>query len=355
MRKKIVTILLLGLCTLTLSSLGAQETVKAQEEKPKFDLKLNTQLHGVLYTRYEYHTGRDNGQRFQVRNARLSAKGDINAYLDYTLQYDFSDEGKGKVVDAFVRVKPLGNNKLSFSLGQMRAPFTLDAHRGPDTQHFNNRSFISRIGGVRDIGFMAEYNFNLGIPMTLQAGAYNGDSFEDQKELRKSFLMYQVKYQAQISKNLYFAASHRNLKPGEVREAMWDGGFRVTAKNFLFEAEYMLQTYAHNAFKKVHYVNSFFCYDILVENKGLNKVSLLARYDYMGDYSAGTAFDQVTGKLALTSSHRSRATAGLTVSIAKKAFKGDIRVNYEKYFYGKDAVRPKYEDDRFVVGFVVSF
>ena len=272
MKKVFATLLLLAIYSFGANSTYGQDSLQdspsnqeQKKESPDFKLVLQPKLGGVLFTRYEFHTGSDSGQRFQVRNARLNLSGELNDYMDYMFQYDFSDEGKGKVVDAFVRIKPLGTNKFSLALGQMRAPFTIDAHRGPDTQHFNNRSFISRIGGVRDIGIMGEFNFALAdVPMTLQAGVFNGDSFEDQKELRKNFMMYQAKYQAQITNNIYFSASHRNLRPGEIRENMWDAGFRFTIENFLFESEYMLQTYGHNAFKDVHYVNAFFCYDLRV-------------------------------------------------------------------------------------------
>ncbi len=53
--------------------------------------------------------------------------------------------GSIKMLDAYARVFPVKD--LNFTIGQMRVPFTIDAHRSPHQQYFANRSFYSQAGG----------------------------------------------------------------------------------------------------------------------------------------------------------------------------------------------------------------
>ncbi len=54
---------------------------------------------------------------------------------------------------------------LNFTIGQMRVPFTIDAHRSPHQQYFANRSFIAKqVGNVRDVGFTAGYTNKRWLP-----------------------------------------------------------------------------------------------------------------------------------------------------------------------------------------------
>ena len=73
---------------------------------------------------------------------------------------------------------------LTVTAGQMRVPFTIDAHRSPHQQYFANRSFIAKqVGNVRDVGVTLGYKFGTGIPVTLEGGLYNGSGLTNQKRM----------------------------------------------------------------------------------------------------------------------------------------------------------------------------
>ena len=61
-------------------------------------------IHGVVRTRWEgeFIHG-DFGQRFQVRNARVSVGGNILKSLSYFVQIDACDRGKFTFLDAYAR------------------------------------------------------------------------------------------------------------------------------------------------------------------------------------------------------------------------------------------------------------
>jgi hypothetical protein len=101
--------------------------------------------------------------RFEVRNARFGARGDINNYMSYRVELDLSDEGKMKMLDAYVKFTPVEN--LDFYLGQRKIPFSSDYMRNPAENIFANRSFVAKYinDGLRDIGFYADYKFTVNI------------------------------------------------------------------------------------------------------------------------------------------------------------------------------------------------
>ena len=111
-------------------------TASAQLTIPKEYLP---EVHGTIRGKYELQT--TNGmQRFQVRNARVSLDGKVLPVIAYKAEIDLSDEGSIKMLDAYARFVP--NDTWNVTLGQMRVPFTIDAHRSPHQQYFANRSFI---------------------------------------------------------------------------------------------------------------------------------------------------------------------------------------------------------------------
>jgi len=95
------------------------------------------EIHGTIRGKYEYQT--ETGEsRFEVRNARFSVSGNVHPLVAYKAEIDLSDEGSIKMLDAYARVFPVKD--LNFTIGQMRVPFTIDAHRSPHQQYFANRS-----------------------------------------------------------------------------------------------------------------------------------------------------------------------------------------------------------------------
>ena len=78
----------------------------------------------------------------------------------------------------------------------------------------------------------------------------------------------------------------------------------------------------------------------------------------MSDHSDGTRYldgkESTNGRLTVNDYERSRLTIGTTLSI-EKSFVSDIRINYEQYFYRKDAVPKVSERNKFVVEFMTRF
>ena len=87
----------------------------------------------------------------------------------------------GEVLDAYARFVP--NDTWNVTLGQMRVPFTIDAHRSPHQQYFANRSFIAKqVGNVRDVGATGAFSLKEGLPLKLEGGLFNGSGLTNQKE-----------------------------------------------------------------------------------------------------------------------------------------------------------------------------
>lgn len=324
--------------------------------------------------------------RFEVRHARIDMTGRVTPIFDYRIQVDFSDEGSVKPVDAYIHFTPFKGFELT--AGQMRIPSTLDAHRSPANQFFANRSFIAKYGGLRDVGMMLGYTFsNTPFPIILQAGIYNGASFSEQKNWHVA-LLHTFKAQFLVSRQWVFTCGIQDRKPDSVRFYMVDAGGYYQGERLHVETEYLYYHYAHNAFRDVNCVNAFANYDLPIKFCSLallsgsssngnapdgnsdaskylfKKISFLVRYDYMQDHSngkelathSGTSATGTVGTqtLAITNYHRSRATYGITLSMGKP-FTADLRLNYEDYFYRKNAVIPKGEQDKFVIELMLKF
>lgn len=100
-----------------------------QLDKQTMELKdYLPEIHGTIRGKYEFQT-ETNESRFEVRNARFSVSGNVHPIVAYKAEIDLSDEGSIKMLDAYARVFPVKD--LNFTIGQMRVPFTIDAHRSP--------------------------------------------------------------------------------------------------------------------------------------------------------------------------------------------------------------------------------
>ena len=284
------------------------------------------EINGTIRGKYEYQTEEGEG-RFQVRNARFSLSGKVVDAVSYKAEIDLSD-----------------------------VPFTIDAHRSPHQQYFANRSFIAKqVGNVRDVGATLGYTFNVGFPIILEAGMFNGSGLTDQKDFWTNNINYSAKAQFFFPKGFNLTLSVQKIKPEAVNIMMYDAGAYYHGNGWHVEAEYLYKHYADNAYGAVHSFDGFVNYDIKVGGKKplVKKVSPLARFDYMSDHSDGTA-DAETGLLNTTDYRRSRITGGVTLSLGTP-FVSDIRLNYEKYFYREGAVAKPSERDKIVIEFMTRF
>lgn len=320
-------------------------------------------LGGTIRGKYEYQTGEREG-RFEVRTARLNVVGDVNAHVAYKAEIDLCDEGTIKMLDAYAVVKPM--KRLAVTIGQMRVPFTIDAHRSPREQYFANRSFIAKqVGNVRDVGARVGYTLQTRFPIVLEAGLYNGSGLTNQKDFWTSGANYSVKMQLFLPVGLNVALSAQKVKPQDVGVMMYDAGITYHYKGFIAEAEYLYKHYAGGAFRPVHAFDCFASKDIALRKCLFTKVSPLLRFDYMSDHSDGKRYapdgegrekqqPETAGRLIVNDYRRSRLTGGVTLSLGKP-FVADLRVNYEKYFYRHGAVIKPSEKDKIVVEMMVSF
>ena len=307
------------------------------------------EIHGTIRGKYEYQF-EDNKGRFQVRNARFSLSGKVAPIVSYKAEIDLSDEGAIKMLDAYARITPLPT--FDITIGQMRVPFTIDAHRSPHQQYFANRSFIAKqVGNVRDVGATLAYTWKIGIPVRLEAGIFNGSGLTNQKDFWTNRINYSAKAHLQLPKGFNLVGSVQKISPENISIQMYDIGAYYHAGRWHVEAEFLRKHYAGGAFKPVNAFDGFVCYDQPLP-KVFEKISFLGRFDCMSDHSNGEAGEG--GALVVDDAARKRLTVGTTLSLVKP-FVADLRVNYENYFYDNNALAAVSERDKIVVELMVRF
>ena len=327
-----------------LAFLSASAT--AQESKNPY----LPQIHGTIRAKYEYEPQIDKG-RFEIRNARLSVEGKIIPIVRYKAEVDLSDEGSIKMLDAYVRLQP--KELLKFTFGQMRVPFSIDAHRSPHLQYFANRSFIAKqVGNVRDVGAAASWTFGSGVPVTLEGGIFNGSGLTNQKHFWTSNYNFSFKSQICLWRRFNIVLSCQKAGAADVNTYMYDGGVYWDNSRWHVEAEYLRKHYARNSFRPVNALDAFAAYRLPLKGRK-TALSFLGRYDYMSDHSNGKKDE--SGLLRTDDPERHRLTAGLTLSLGKGALQADIRLNYEQYFYNKGVEPSISERNKIVLEFVAHF
>lgn len=307
-------------------------------------------FHGTIRAKYEYEPTINKG-RFEIRNARLSVEGKIIPIVRYKAEIDLSDEGSIKMLDAYIRLQP--KERLKFTFGQMRVPFSIDAHRSPHLQYFANRSFIAKqVGNVRDVGVAASWTFGARTPITLEGGVFNGSGLTNFKNFWTSDYNFSLKSQICLWRQLNIVLSCQKAKASDVNTYMYDGGIYWENSRWHIEAEYLRKHYANDAFRPVNAVDAFAAYRLPLKRNKM-ALSFLGRYDYMSDHSKGSKDEN--GILLVDDPDRHRLTGGMTLSLGKGALQADIRLNYEQYFYNKDAEPSISERNKIVLEFVAHF
>lgn len=306
-------------------------------------------IHGTVRAKYEYEPGEDMG-RFEVRNARVSVEGNALRWLSYKAEIDLSDEGQIKMLDAYARAQAARG--FDFTIGQMRVPFTIDAHRSPHQQYFANRSFIAKqVGNVRDVGATVSWRHPGEVSVSLQGGVFNGSGLTGQKNFWTRSYNYSLKGVVEVGDRVNVTVGCQRARPGHVSVHMWDAGAWWDDGLWHVEGEYLRKHYSHGAFKAVNAVNVF-----AVRRWPLRRVfsgiSALARYDCMSDHSNGIQDDK--GVLVTDDPGRHRITGGVTLSMGSKA-KSEIRLNYEKYFYAEGVKAGVSDHDKIVLEVMCRF
>lgn len=307
-------------------------------------------FHGTIRAKYEYEPT-INKSRFEIRNARLSVEGKIIPIVRYKAEIDLSDEGSIKMLDAYIRLQP--KERLKFTFGQMRVPFSIDAHRSPHLQYFANRSFIAKqVGNVRDVGVAASWTFGARTPITLEGGIFNGSGLTNFKNFWTSDYNFSLKSQICLWRQFNIVLSCQKAKASDVNTYMYDGGIYWENSRWHIEAEYLRKHYANDAFRPVNAVDAFAAYRLPLKRNKM-ALSFLGRYDYMSDHSKGSKDEN--GILLVDDPERHRLTGGMTLSLGKGALQADIRLNYEQYFYNKGVEPSISEQNKIVLEFVAHF
>lgn len=331
---------LLGILALVSTSVTAQEA-----RNPYIP-----EIHGTIRAKYEYEPNIGKG-RFEVRNARMSVEGRIIPIVRYKAEIDLSDEGAIKMLDAYVRLQP--KDILKFTLGQMRVPFSIDAHRSPHLQYFANRSFIAKqVGNVRDVGVAAAWTFGTRAPITLEGGIFNGSGLTNQKHFWTRNYNFSFKSHICLWRQFNIVLSCQKAGASDVNTYMYDGGVYWDNSRWHIEAEYLRKHYSRHSFKPVNAVDAFAAYRLPLKRNDM-ALSFLGRYDYMSDHSNGTKDEN--GLLNIDDPERHRLTGGLTFSFGKKILQSDIRLNYEQYFYKKGVTPSISEQNKIVLELVAHF
>ena len=352
--RRCIVVILLIVCILPVraaaSGVETADTLSGQNSGQNSGQGFSVQVHGTVRGKFEYQPDIDKG-RFEVRNARFSLSGNLLPVVAYKAEIDLSDEGSIKMLDAYVRLEML-RRRLDFTIGQMRVPFTIDAHRSPHEQYFANRSFIAKqVGNVRDVGATLGWTFGRAVPVTLEAGVFNGSGLTGQKDFWTDRFNYSVKAQAQFARRVLLSASVQKIRPGTVDIMMYDAGVYYDCGGWHVEGEYLRKEDAGRGFPGGDAVDAFVCRDIPLRRL-FRKISLLARYDYMSDHSDG--LPDADGVLVVSDPKRHRLTGGLTFSLGLP-FTADIRLNYEAYFYDRGAQPALSEQDKVVVELMCRF
>lgn len=308
------------------------------------------EVHGTVRSKYEYEPQISKG-RFEVRNARLGVQGKITPAITYRAEVDLCDEGQIKMLDAYTRISPIKG--LRFTLGQMRVPFTIDAHRAPHLQYFANRSFIAKqVGNVRDVGAAIGYKFGSTLPLDIEAGIFNGSGLTGQKDFWTDSYNFSAKASAMILPEWNVTLSLQKAHATDADVMMYDAGTYWQQGRWHFEAEYLRKYYRKGTFSPVNAVDAFAVYRLPMKG-ACEALSFLTRYDYMSDHSKGKL--QNDGSFSLDDPERHRITAGITLHLGTAKLPCDLRINYEQYIYGKDVAPKISERNKAVAEIMVHF
>lgn len=320
-------------------SLSAIDTDSLKKYSPKIE--------GTIRAKYEYNTSLD-ASRFQIRSARFSLNGNLNEVTSYKAEIDLSDEGITKMLDAYVRLKPV--NWFNFTIGQQKIPFGTDNLRSPYQLYFANRSFVGKqlSSGLRDVGGTVMFSNRKSVPFDFQAGVYNGDGLYNQQDWQKS-MNYAFRLEVFPFEGMEISVNYNSIKPENLRMNLFDAGAYINRGNLHLEGEYIYKTYSGKVFPDTKSYSVFAAYNFWTNKRNLTKITPLVRFDSMTDNNKGKP--NANNVYQTDDIARKRVTGGITFSL-DKPFLNDIRLNYEKYFYSTNV---KDNDDKLVVEFVARF
>ena len=146
--------------------------------------------------------------------------------------------------------------------------------------------------------------------------------------------------------------SAMTTKPQDIRTNMYDACLSYKYQRFTVEAEYMYKYFCESDAEPIHALNTMAMYALPVDNKYMQQVRFLGRFDMMTDDSSGHTDEN--GEIEITNAARKRATVGVTLGYYKKV-SAELRLNYEKYFYGDNVEIGVSDHDKFVAELMINF
>lgn len=310
--------------------------VSAQTDTLSIIKKWLPNINGVIRAKFEINT--NNGEsRFDVRNARFGMFNNVGKYFGYKFEIDFSDEGKIKMLDAFVNFIPHKN--ITVSLGQMKAPFSSEYLLNPGKYAFSNRPFIDKriCKDLRDIGLKVTYELQGKVPFSISAVLMNGTGLNNPEWTTK--LAGGSRILIGPFKGFSIQGNYFSGFIGNYKTEMQDYGVRYEYKNFVINTEYAQKTVVDTS--SAYTQSSLFAYvlyNIYIKKGMIKYITPAARYEF---FSSNL-------KSGIVEPHR--ITAGLTFGFHKLTF-ACIRLDYEKYLYRNGNSK----DDKFTIEFIARF
>ncbi len=315
----------------------------------KENINYMPEIHGAIRSRYEMDT-KSGDARFQVRNARVSLTGQVAPIIHYFVQIDACDRGKMKFLDAWGRFDLTREFKIQ--AGQFREPFGVDNFRAPNNYIFANRSFLGKdVDNVRGVGMKAGYYGTENLPLTVEAGVFNSSSISDHEVWsKKPTFATKVSYRLGDFK---LTTGFHSRRPENVRMNLFDAAVGYYGGRWVVEGEYMNCHYTNGTAPTCHSYVVFADRWFPVKLGVFNRASVQARVDGMTNHSTGMADDE--GKLQIDDPLRNRITVGGTLTYAYKWLRADVRLNFEKYFYGKSTEVAVGDGDKVLAELVIKF
>ena len=276
---------------------------------------------GSLKTKFEYAT-ETSRSRFSVRNSRMGLSGNPFNKLSYRIQVELSNQGKFEVLDLSATIEPIPN--LKFTLGQTSIPLYNSYQTTPAQMLFANRSFHVKyfVPGTRDIGLVANYNFNIeGVPFEFEGGIFNASKINDPVWTEQ--LSWGASATIGSMKGLKASAKAYRY-PGVERDLfVWGGDLRYGKDRFKIETEFLSRK---NYFDKqtLNALSVQGAFSFPISKTGIFRdITPAVRWDMMGEADDDNLVDA------------SRITAGLSFGFDTKPFSSLLRVDFEKYIVNR--------------------
>lgn len=306
-------------------------------------------IHGTLRPRYEYAVD-DGDMRFQVRDARVGVDGSLCRMFDYKAEVELCDKGSMKTLDVWGRVNFAPQFKAQ--LGNMRMPFNIGSMRAPHQYLFADRATTDKqVASPRNVGLKLIYS-PTSVPLTIEGGVFNSKSNSNQ-QVWQDKMAAAAKARYRIG-DMSVIAGFQSLMPGNVRANHFSGSLTWETSSWLLEGEYVYRHYDGDAAPEVHAYDFMANYGIPVKLGCFNRLSFQGRWDGITDYSDGVTMDD-DGHLAITTPAFNRLTAGATISYVMANVRCDFRLNYENYFYHSGVTAPDNDRNKLVAELVVRF